>query len=82
MKSIVAIVLMAVLMSGCTITNRPSIDTMTLLNERLTNIEKSIENRPRSLPAEAEGRTFRRPKLNTSQREFIEVMMDYLGEQR
>jgi len=74
----------AIMFSGCisTTATRPSIQTMEILNERLSNIEKELNTRPPRVVQEEEKKKvlgiYSRRKLTDSQKEFIELMMEYL----
>ena len=75
MKKMLTMIVIALLMSGCAITTRPSVVTMEILNKRLSNIEKAIKVKPTV-------KGWGQETLTVSQREFIEQMMDYLGRKK
>jgi hypothetical protein len=77
MAKILLIALSILLLSSCAVTTRPTVQTMDILNQRLSSIEREINKKP---PQSRDVKYSRRRELNKAQKEFIEFMMDYLGE--
>lgn len=75
----ILIVSILIMGSGCSLTVRPSVNEMAILNDRLTKIEKEIKTRPNH---HARRVTPRGEKLTEAQKEFIELIMDYLNEKK
>ena len=62
--------------SSCSITTKPSISTMEILNDRLSNIENEIKVKPK-VNIKINNK---KDSLTEPQKEFIKFMMDYLGD--
>ena len=80
MKAIkfILLIIMAVIMSGCVVTTKPDLTTMTILNERLSNIEKEVKKRP----SQPRNDKLKVRKLTESLKDFMLLMMDYLGDKK
>lgn len=73
MKKILAMIGIAMLMSGC-ITTGVDTTSIELLNTRLTNIEKAVKGRPQPKVVNPQDRG----NLTESQKDFIKWTLEYL----
>jgi len=71
---VILVIVAGSMLTGCTVTTRPSIDTMAALNSRLSNIEKAVKSRPN-----VTAKNGKEEKLTQSQKDLVKHLLDYFG---